>query len=59
MLSDTDDPRRRTQVQNTQTKDKAVISGSDVDMIVNRAHGLRSHAIADTINALFGHRHRK
>jgi hypothetical protein len=59
MLSDTDDPRRRTQVQNTQTKDKAVISGSDVDMIVNRAHGLRSQAIADTINALFGRRHRK
>ncbi len=46
-------------MQNTQTKDKAVISGSDVDMIVNRAHGLRSQAIADTINALFGHRHRK
>ena len=46
-------------MQNTQTKDKAVISGSDVDMIVNRAHGLRSQAIADAINALFGNRHRK
>lgn len=43
-------------MQNIEIKDKAIISGNDVDMIVNRAHDLRSQAIADTINALFGRR---